>query len=108
MFLRIRQTWFPVDSIDQIDDIGGRLRVHLSTGVKIDLDPIESEKVSARIESLAGQSSSKALAAPASPAVLAKVAGLEGALSALEDRVDSLREELDKERAAKAKVKTHA
>jgi hypothetical protein len=29
--------------LDQIDDIGGRLRIHLSTGIKIDLDPIESE-----------------------------------------------------------------
>lgn len=61
MFLRIRMTYFPLDSIDQIDDIGGRLRVHLSTGIKIDLDPIESEKVLVQITDIcAGRGNSSA------------------------------------------------
>jgi hypothetical protein len=51
-FIKVRQTWFPVDSIDQIDDIGGRMRVSLSSGIKIDLDPIEAEKVVRQMEAM--------------------------------------------------------
>jgi len=50
--LKIRQTWFPLDSVDQIDDIGGRMRVSLSSGIKIDLDPVEAEKVTRQMEAM--------------------------------------------------------
>lgn len=107
MFLKIRQTWFPVDSIDQIDDIGGRLRIHLSTGVKIDLDPIEAEKVVRQVREI--NKPPAALDEKASFAALtARVMGVEGSLGALEDRIEAVRKELEKDRRATAKVKEHA
>lgn len=107
MFLKIRQTWFPVDSIDQIDDIGGRLRIHLSTGVKIDLDPIEAEKVVRQVREI--NKPPAALEEKASFAALtARVMGVEGSLGALEDRIEAVRKELEKDRRATAKVKEHA
>lgn len=107
MFLKIRQTWFPVDSIDQIDDIGGRLRIHLSTGVKIDLDPIEAEKVVRQVREI--NKPPAAMEEKASFAALtARVMGVEGSLGALEDRIEAVRKELEKDRRATAKVKEHA
>ncbi len=107
MFIKIRQTWFPVDSIDQIDDIGGRLRIHLSTGVKIDLDPIEAEKVVRQVREI--NKPPAALEEKASFAALtARVMGVEGSLGALEDRIEAVRKELEKDRRATAKVKEHA
>ena len=107
MFIKIRQTWFPVDSIDQIDDIGGRLRIHLSTGVKIDLDPIEAEKVVKQVREI--NKPPAALEEKASFAALtARVMGVEGSLGALEDRIEAVRKELEKDRRATAKVKEHA
>jgi hypothetical protein len=107
MFIKIRQTWFPVDSIDQIDDIGGRLRIHLSTGVKIDLDPIEAEKVVRQVREI--NKPPAAMEEKASFAALtARVMGVEGSLGALEDRIEAVRKELEKDRRATAKVKEHA
>jgi len=45
MFIRIRCSWFPVDVIDQIDEVGEKVMVSLQTGQKIQLDAIEGEKV---------------------------------------------------------------
>jgi uncharacterized small protein (DUF1192 family) len=103
MFLRIRQTWFPVESIDQIDDVGGRLRVHLSSGVKIDLDPIESEKVSARVASMCagGDQAPRAAAGESS-----RITSLEASVRALEARIASMRDQLEREKAGR--VRSHA
>jgi hypothetical protein len=107
MFIKIRQTWFPVDSIDQIDDIGGRLRVSLSMGVKIDLDPIETEKVVKQIREI--NKPPAAMEEKASFAALtARVMGVEGSLGALEDRIEAVRRELEKDRKATGKVTTNA
>jgi hypothetical protein len=107
MFIKIRQTWFPVDSIDQIDDIGGRLRISLSMGVKIDLDPIETEKVVKQIREI--NKPPAAMEEKASFAALtARVMGVEGSLGALEDRIEALRRELEKDRKATGKVTTNA
>jgi hypothetical protein len=67
MFLRIRMTYFPLDSIDQIDDIGGRLRIHLSTGIKIDLDPIESEKVLLQVHDICANKGNSSAQKPGRP-----------------------------------------
>lgn len=107
MFLKIRQTWFPVDSIDQIDDIGGRLRISISTGVKIDLDPIESEKVLRQVRDL-NRPPVQNEERPAIGALTVRVIGVEGSLGALEDRITALRSDFEKERRATAKVKEHA
>ena len=40
-FIKIRATWYHADEVLQIDDLGGRMRVMLSSGLKLDLDPIE-------------------------------------------------------------------
>jgi len=45
MFVKIRCSWFPVDVIDQIDEVGEKVMVSLQTGQKIQLDAIEGEKV---------------------------------------------------------------
>jgi hypothetical protein len=61
MFIRVRGSWYPHDSIDAIVEVGGRLRVDLCNGVKIDLDPIESEKVLKQL--------GKVVDAPAEPVI---------------------------------------
>ena len=107
MFIKIRSTHFPIDSIDQIDDIGGRVRVTISTGIKIDLDPIEAEKVVRQVREI--NKPPAALEEKASFAALtARVMGVEGSLGALEDRIEAVRKELEKDRRATAKVKEHA
>ena len=107
MFIKIRSTHFPIDSIDQIDDIGGRVRVTISTGIKIDLDPIEAEKVVRQVREI--NKPPAAMEEKASFAALtARVMGVEGSLGALEDRIEAVRRELEKERKATAKVTTNA
>jgi|Laugresu1bdmlbsd_1035121.scaffolds.fasta_scaffold00994_6 small-conductance mechanosensitive channel len=101
MFIKIRSTHFPIDSIDQIDDIGGRVRVTISTGIKIDLDPIEAEKVMRQVESM--NVARLQPETPPSAVILARV-------SALEARVMSLQASLLALEAtrAKPKVKSNA
>ena len=107
MFIKIRSTHFPIDSIDQIDDIGGRVRVTISTGIKIDLDPIEAEKVVRQVREI--NKPPAAMEEKASFAALtARVMGVEGSLGALEDRIEALRRELEKDRKATGKVTTNA
>jgi hypothetical protein len=96
-FLKVRQTHFPVDSIAQIDEIGGRVRVSLATGVKIDLDPVEGERV---LRQVSGN-----VPAPASVPQqdTAQVVALMSRVSALEAKVASMRNDNDK-----ARMKHHA
>ncbi len=58
-FVRIRSSWFPTDGIDQIDMVGERVRVVLCNGMKIELDPIEGEKVLQQVEHANGARFSK-------------------------------------------------
>jgi hypothetical protein len=97
MFVRVRQTFFPVDAIDQIDDIGGRIRVSLATGVKIDLDPVEGEKV---IRQVSGNAV-PAVSVPQSDH--SAVISLMARVAALEAKVASTRDV-----PAKAKAKANA
>ena len=98
MFIKVRMTWFPVDSIDQIDEINGRLRICLSSGVRIDLDPIESEKVE---EQLRASTFRKEYFKPKDENVMAEVKavavrinGLEGSIDAVDEKVEFLRRAL--------------
>lgn len=72
-FLRIRSSWYPVEAIHQIDDLGGRLRVTLHGNIKLDLDPIEAEKV---LRQLQGKSE-PATEPQAQLTLMARVAALE-------------------------------
>jgi hypothetical protein len=95
-FLRIRSSWYPVDSIDQIDDLGGRVRVTLHGNTKIDLDPVEGEKVLRQL-----QGKSEPTAEPqAQLTLMARVAALEARVMAL-----TASNELMKQKKA---VKAHA
>lgn len=94
-FLRIRSAWYPVDAIYQIDDLGGRMRVTLHGNTKIDLDPLESEKV---LRQLQGKSE-PATEPQAQLTLMARVAALEARVMSL-----TATNELMKKKVAK----THA
>jgi hypothetical protein len=91
-FVKVRMTHFPVDAIDQIDEIGGRVRVSLSNGIKIDLDPIEGEKVLKQVSAFGSlpatvpqQDHSTVIA------LMARVAALEARVASLSDRAPKAR-----------------
>lgn len=96
-FVKVRQTHFPVDAISQIDEIGGRVRVSLATGVKIDLDPVEGERV---LRQVSGN-----VASPTSVPQQdnSQVVALMSRVSALEAKLASMRNDHDK-----ARMKHHA
>ncbi len=86
-FLRIRSSWYPVDSIDQIDDLGGRVRVTLHGNVKIELDPVEGEKVMRQLQG----KSEPATEPQATLPLMARVAALEARVMALTATSDLIR-----------------
>lgn len=106
-FLKIRQTWYPVDSIDQIDDISGKALISLANGQKIQLDPIETEKVVRQME--AGSAQPAQVAEP-SGALLGRMVSLEAQVLALKAQLATLGSALGAATAppAKAKAKTNA
>lgn len=106
-FLRIRQTWYPIDSIDQIDDVSGKMTIALATGHKIVLDPIEAEKVVRQLEPQAAQ---RDPSEPTTGAMLSRMVSLEAQLAALKAHLATL---MAAQAAAapatpKAKAKTNA
>ena len=91
MFIKIRCSWFPVDVIDQIDEVGEKVTISLQTGQKIQLDAIEGEKVLKQIRRTES-------ADVAMQAILTRLAASEGQIMALKAAAIS----------SKAKVKTSA
>lgn len=104
-FLKIRQTWYPIDSIDQIDDTAGKMVISIATGHKIVLDPIEAERVQKQLE--------VHVSAPAAPepsgALLGRMVSLEAQVLALKAQLATLGSALGAAAASnKAKAKTNA
>lgn len=102
-FLRIRATWYHADEILQIDDLGGRMRVSLSSGLKLDIDPIEGEKIARQLEDH-GLSQAKGFDHSAIALLVGRLASLENTLSNMKAKISSLESALDGERKAKQKV----
>jgi hypothetical protein len=94
MFIRIRQTWFPFDAIDQIDLIGDRVRVSLCNGIKIDLDSLEGEKV---LKQLQGRQDA-AEGIPQVPVLLARIAALESRVMSLQASIAAVEDRQTKKR----------
>ena len=109
MFIKVRMTWFPVDSIDQIDEINGRLRISLSSGVRIDLDPIESEKVEEQLKAAMPRRDhfkpKDETVLSEVKALLVRLNGLEGSIDAVDEKVEFLRRALGVD-APRTKVRT--
>lgn len=99
MFIRVRGSWYPHDSIDAIVEIGGRLRVDLCNGVKIDLDPIESEKVLKQLN----RAAEPTVEATVPPIVTQRISAVEAAVMGLKAQITM--SELAKQ---KARVKSNA
>lgn len=100
MFIRIRNTYFPVDSIDQIDEVNGRLRICLSHGIKIDLDPVESERLIKQLDAMSPVRSAQDI--PQIGVILSRLAAVESRTMAIHASVSA------SESKAKAKVKANA
>ncbi len=87
-FLRIRSSWYPVDAIHQIDDLGGRVRITLHGNIKIDLDPIEGEKVMRQLQGKSEPTTEPQATLP----LMARVAALEARVMALTATSDLIRQ----------------
>lgn len=104
-FLRVRQTWYPVDSIDQIDDVFGKMVISLASGHKVTLDPIEAERVQKQLDA----HSSGPLPSEPSGALLGRMVALEAQVLALKAQLATLGSALGAAAASnKAKAKTNA
>lgn len=104
-FVKVRQTWFPVDAIDQVDDIPGKVIISLATGQKIVLDPAEGEKVCRQLES----QSSVPPPEPASSGILSRMVAIESQVMALKAQVAAIAQQTTTIPApARAKAKANA
>ena len=100
-FIKIRATWYHADEVLQIDDLGGRMRVMLSTGLKLDLDPIEGEKIAKQLEDH-GLTQAKGFDNSSIAILVNRLSSLENTLSNMKAKLAAI--ELDGK--AKPKVST--
>ena len=108
VFVKVRQTWYPSDSIDQIDDLPGKTVVVLASGLKIVLDPIEGEKVLKQLEG----SAETAREQPTEPsgALIGRMVALEAQVLALKAKLETIGSAIGTmvPQQPKAKAKTNA
>lgn len=106
-FIKIRQTWYPVDSIDQIDDVSGKMLISLASGQKVHLDAVEAERVQRQLEA---HSSIQQQVSEPSGALIGRLVGLEAQVLALKAQLATLGSALGAAtmQPAKAKAKTNA
>lgn len=83
-FIRVRNTFYHVDAIDEIRDMGGRVLVVINGGVKIDLDAVEGEKV---LKQMSAATPEPAPSPGSSTATLGRIMALEARVAQLADNM---------------------
>lgn len=84
-FIRVRNTYYHVDAIDEVRDMGGRVLVVINGGVKIDLDPVEGEKVLKQMTMVTQEPP------PSATTTLGRLMALEARISQLADTMSRIK-----------------